>query len=150
MIFFKPNVEKLEKKKDVEGLIKALKCKKTPKIRDRAAEALGKVGGEKGVEPLIQALKDEELFVRKTAVKALGEVGDERAIEPLIQALKDTHRGAQEEISWALEKIGEPAVGSLIQALKDEGENVRLETSKILGKIGDARAVRTSHRGAER
>ena len=38
---FKPNVEKLKAKKDVEGLIKALHYKKDYKVRWRDAEALG-------------------------------------------------------------------------------------------------------------
>jgi len=41
------------------------------------------------VEPLIAALKDEDVNVRWPAARALGEIKDPRAVEPLIAALKD-------------------------------------------------------------
>jgi HEAT repeat protein len=49
---FKPNVEKLKAKGDVEGLIKVLKHK-NPEVRSEAEEALGEIG-KPAVEPLIQ------------------------------------------------------------------------------------------------
>ena len=55
---FKPNVKRLKEEKNVKGLIKALRHKDGYVRRD-AAEALGKIG-EPAVEPLIQALKDED------------------------------------------------------------------------------------------
>ena len=73
MGFFKPNVEKLADKKDVEGLIKALKYK-DEYVRWFAAVALGKIGNAKAVEPLIQALQDEDEIVRERAALALGEI----------------------------------------------------------------------------
>ena len=39
------------------------------------------------LEPLIEALKDEEYCVRVDAVMALGKLNDTRAVGPLIQAL---------------------------------------------------------------
>ncbi|GAG35765.1 unnamed protein product, partial [marine sediment metagenome] len=53
-----------------------------------AIEALGKIG-EPALEPLIQALKDEDSQTRRWVVRVLGEIGDKRAVEPLIAALKD-------------------------------------------------------------
>ncbi|MFB0562069.1 MAG: HEAT repeat domain-containing protein [Candidatus Lokiarchaeia archaeon] len=41
------------------------------------------------VEPLIQALKDEDDAVREAAAIALGFIGDERAVEPLTHLLED-------------------------------------------------------------
>ena len=59
------------------------------KVRETAAEALGRIGDEGAVDSLIQALKDENGQVREKAVKALGKIGDERAVEPLLQAIID-------------------------------------------------------------
>jgi HEAT repeat protein len=84
--FFKTKVEKLEEKKDVEGLINALKDKNWL-VRKDAAVALGEIGDERAVEPLIQALKDESEWVPEKAAFALGKIGDKRAVEPLIRAL---------------------------------------------------------------
>jgi len=66
---FKPNVEKLKKERNVNGLIKALRHKDSL-IRLRAAEALGSIRDKKAVEPLIQALKDEVPRVRWSAALA--------------------------------------------------------------------------------
>tara|TARA_B000000460_G_C21378590_1_gene332805 strand:+ start:406 stop:630 length:225 start_codon:yes stop_codon:yes gene_type:complete len=50
-------------------------------VRLHAAEALGKIGDERAVEPLIEALNDEEGHVRRGAAVALGRLGYERAVE---------------------------------------------------------------------
>ncbi|MCK4736590.1 MAG: HEAT repeat domain-containing protein [Methanophagales archaeon] len=89
---FKPDVEKLEKKKDVQGLIKALQYKKDRDVRGAAAKALGNIRDKRAVEPLVQALKDEYLRVRRGVAETLGKIGDKRAVEPLIHAFGDeTH-----------------------------------------------------------
>jgi len=54
----KPNVEKMEEKGDIKGLIKALK-NKDPGIRFLAALALGGIGDKKVVEPLIEAMRQQ-------------------------------------------------------------------------------------------
>jgi len=57
------------------------------------------------VEPLIQALKDKDHYVRQYAAEALGAIGDPRAIAPLIKALKDEHKQVRQCAIQALEKI---------------------------------------------
>jgi len=166
-----PDIEKMKAEKDVEGLIKALKYSLDMEIRGEAALALGEIGdaravgpltqalkdkndffvadveealvkiGEPAVEPLIQALKDEDSGVRWAAAATLGEIKDERAVAPLIQALKDGGRGVRWQAAMALVEMGEPAVEPLIQALKDEEEEVRWAATEALGRMGDARAV---------
>lgn len=74
MGLFKPNVKKMEKKKDVEGLIKALEHKNKG-VRRNAATALGRLGDADAVEPLIKVLNDKDFYVRGDAAKALGEIG---------------------------------------------------------------------------
>jgi hypothetical protein len=59
-------------------------------VRGSAAAALGMLGSERAVDPLITALRtDKEIDVRERAATALGEIGDKRAIEPLKEALQD-------------------------------------------------------------
>lgn len=194
-----PNVEKMEKKRDVEGLIEALKHKdssvrysvavalsrigkpafepliqalkdRNPCIRLGAAVALGKIGDVRAVEPLIQSLKDEDKFVRVRVAWALGRIGDTKAVKPLIQTLEDeeidVQKRAVEALGWigeataakplvqklrnwcleeitveALGKIGKPAIEPLIQALKDEDPYFRMTVAETLGEIGDERAI---------
>jgi len=130
-----PNIEKLERKDNVKGLMKALKHKHS-RIRSKAARALGYIGDPRAVEPLIQMLKDKVYIIRKDAVKALGDIGDPRATEPLIRALNDKLEGAAE----ALGKIGDQrASGALIIALNDENEtdSFRRRAAVALEKIGN-------------
>ena len=133
----KPNIEKLKEKKDVEGLIKALRFERdkgVDLIRD-AVEALGKIG-EPAVEPLIQALKDEDDGVRWSAAEALGEIKDARAVKPLVKALKDKYWYVRKQAAYALGDIGDArAVEPLIEALKDDEEEVREAAKWNLGKF---------------
>ncbi len=55
-MFFKPNVEKLKARKNIDGLIAALNHKKLEVFKD-AMEALVSIGDARAVEPLIKALE---------------------------------------------------------------------------------------------
>ena len=114
-------------------------------VRGEAAEALGEIGDERAVEPLIHALKDRDKAVRWKAAEALGEIGDERAVEPLIHALKDKDRAwVHCQVAEALGEIrDERAVEPLIQALNDENKDVHWGAAEALGEIGGTRVVET-------
>jgi HEAT repeat protein len=65
---------------------------KVSAVRGRAAYALGKIGGEAVIGPLIELLVTEkESLVREGAAEALGIIGGESAVEPLKNALKDNN-----------------------------------------------------------
>lgn len=144
----------------VEPLIQALNNESWV-VREAATEALGKIGDERAVEPLIKVLDDEDetTFVREAAAEALGEIGDERAIEPLAHALTDIDvlknaAVALDKLGWApqnesekayyliaknqwdeLTRLGEPAVEPLIHTLTDM--DVREEAVETLTRIGE-------------
>ncbi|MCK4307846.1 HEAT repeat domain-containing protein [candidate division WOR-3 bacterium] len=118
MGIFKLNVKKLKKKKDVEGLIKALKHKDW-KIREDAAKVLGEIGDKEAVEPLIQAMKDDDRDTRRNAMLALEKIG-KLAVEPLIKALDNKDADIRCGAVEALGEIGgEETIEPLIQAMKD-------------------------------
>jgi HEAT repeat protein len=48
----KSDVEKMEAKRDVNGLIKALAYRKDALVRQRAAEALGEIGDARAVDAM--------------------------------------------------------------------------------------------------
>jgi len=111
-------------------------------VRERAANALGSMGDVRAVQPLINALKDNDRRVRSSAAYALGNIGDIRAEQPLIDALKDNDKWLRESAASALGRIGDAkAVEPLIDTLKDNDEWVRWRAASALGEIGDARAV---------
>ena len=63
--------------------------------------------GELAVEPLIQALKNEDCRIRIRAATVLGKIGDTKAIQPLVQVLKDGDERVQASAAEALKKIEE-------------------------------------------
>ena len=165
------DVKKLKEKRNVEGLIFALKST-DPKVQYDAAEALGDLGDDRAVGPLVTALKNVEFSgvrwkaaealskigapafdalvgalrhsdddVRWKAAIALGEIGDPRAIDPLINLLCDEDRFVKSRAAYALGLIGEPAVEPLICALREGDGNLRWGAAIALGKIRDLRAI---------
>jgi len=63
-LFGPPNVEKLKEKRDLKGLIKALRYKRDGVVRQTAAEVLGEIGDARAAVPLRSALGDEDSDVR--------------------------------------------------------------------------------------
>jgi len=118
----------------VEPLVKSLRDRyiiySDSGVRRTVALALGKLG-EPAIEPLVSILNDKSIldFDRRNAVEALGVIGDPRVIEPLIRALAD--RNFVESAAWALEHIGEPAVGPLIEAAKEKRPGARVVLKRM-------------------
>lgn len=167
-IFGLPNIERLEAKKNVKELIKALSYHKDDTIRQAATEALVRIGAP-AVEPLNQVLGDSDKDVRYAAVLALGRIGGKGAELRLNRALFDSEKDVRQaainflvqigppavkpfinnlelrqyrsEAAEALARIGTPAVEPLIAKLKSTYNDVRTVTAQVLGQIGDARAA---------
>ncbi|MEM3750812.1 MAG: HEAT repeat domain-containing protein, partial [Candidatus Jordarchaeales archaeon] len=62
-LFGKPDIRKMEERRDVSGLIKALRDKH-PEVRGRAALALSLIKDVSAVKPLAELLRDENRDVR--------------------------------------------------------------------------------------
>lgn len=161
MGLFKPNIKKMIRKKDVEGLIDVLRNHKDLGVREEAAHALGDLGdvksliqmmempelllnlasqlveiGESALEPLINALNDGNYFVRGGAATALGLMHNKRAVKPLIDALKHESSGLRIPAAIALGEIGDKsAVAALEQAARDKNFDVRKVAEQALQKI---------------
>jgi HEAT repeat protein len=119
----------------VAALIEALKGRWT---RQMAANALGKIGDPKAVEPLIAVLRELRNLVpeRQAAAEALGKIGDAGAYEPLITALNDRSSEVSQAAIGALEKIGNPgAVAPLIAVLQDAKWSVRKAAAEALVRL---------------
>ena len=147
-----PKVEELVGKNDVKGLIKALDYQKDSGIRKSAAHALANIGDASAVEPLVVALKDDDMLVGGSAARAVARFG-EAAVEPLIRAIAWGVVGGKEIPNIivklrvrnlaedALVSIGEPAVEPLLAVLEDNYGSLNQNVANALARIGDARAV---------
>lgn len=146
---FRPNVEKLTAKKDVNGLIKAL-ADSDEAISKSAAEALGEIGGKSAVPALINSLAQGEMrFVTDldgapplTKGVVLGKLADATHAPTLIDLLTDSRVIVREGAAEALGGIGDKrAIAPLINLLQDSDKGVRCAAIRALGKTGDKSAV---------
>jgi HEAT repeat protein len=88
-----------------------------PRVRRRAALAVGRVGLADGVDPLLRLLTDGDAEVRQMAAFALGLIGDRRARDPLAALLNDASPLVQASAAEALGLLGDPAAASPIGAM---------------------------------
>jgi HEAT repeat protein len=83
------DVMDLKKRKDVNGLIRALQYQGDTAVRAEAASSLGHLGDLQAVDPLISTLQsDTDPYVRSLAATALGNLGDTGAQGALLNALQ--------------------------------------------------------------
>ena len=106
--------------------IKVLSADKSKIAGSGAARALGEMGNEKAVAPLVKVLlkTDKSDDVRSSAAAALGIIGGKKSEIPLIKVLTtDKSVDVRWSAAEALGNVGsEKAIGSLKLALKDEGK----------------------------
>jgi HEAT repeat protein len=127
----------------VDVLLSALK-NKDDQLREKSAVALGPIGDEHAISPLITTLNDKFTNVRQAAAAALGEVSSRlkntelgaQMVAPLIAALNDTQGEVVKAAADALVIIGPPAVEPLVTALKDEKSKIHEQAAGVLEKIG--------------
>jgi HEAT repeat protein len=135
--FLGPDVKKLKKRWDIAGLCHLLEHQDL-QVQYEAAEALGDLGDEKAVEPLITALKrDETSGVRWKAAEALSKIGN-----PAVESLIATLQYPDEDVRWkaaiALGGIGNTdAIEPLIHLLSDDDRFVRSRAAHALSMIGE-------------
>lgn len=143
-------VAQLESQKNVKELITTLQQR--GQSAQFAAQALGNLGDQQAVEPLITALKTApELDTRRNAATALGKLQDPRAVPPLTDALQDKDGGVKESAKGALKQLvaKDPQVVQL-ESQKNVKELITLLQQKdyrspyiaeLLGNLGDKQAV---------
>ena len=128
-------VIKMRRKRDVKGLISALK-KNDVEYRYRSAIALGEIGDPVAIKPLSHLLSDENSGVRWEAAEALGKIG-KPALDVLITALKDEDDDLRWRAAIALGDINEPdAIEPLISTLGDSDSYMRSRAAKAVSRYG--------------
>jgi HEAT repeat protein len=117
-------------------------------VKDRAAEALGKMGPE-AIPALVKALQNNQYFARRISARALGEIGGADAVPALIKALQDDDRSVRWLTIEALGKIGpdaREAIPALTRALQDKRYSIRASATRALWIIrtGGGKGQKTS------
>ena len=127
-------VQKLVRKNDIPGLIRALRGKDWLE----AVQALGRERDPRAVEPLVSVLQDENenMFKRCAAAEALGKIRDPGALEPLIAALQDKNAQVRKKAAEGLGGMGEMGIPPLLTALKDKDKYVCFEAAFKLRHLG--------------
>jgi HEAT repeat protein len=138
------NVMERKDKRAIEALIVLLNDTDSI-VASRSVEALGIIGDNRVVTPLIKASKGgfnksrmsrEDMNLRKIAIKWLGLIGDPEAIPALLSALEE--RELRYEAMVALGSFKDQrAVEALIKCLSDKSPYIRGLAVAELRKIGD-------------
>ncbi|MCM2466746.1 HEAT repeat domain-containing protein [Methanoculleus oceani] len=110
-------------------------------VRIAAAEAIGEIRDESGVDPLILLTNDAGQDVRTAAAAALGRIGDARAIGPLMRLFGDGYSGVRSVAAAAVAASGPDALEPLEAALDDPVPVVRLTAARAIGLVGNPRSI---------
>jgi HEAT repeat protein len=120
----------------LEPLVTALNDR-NPNVYVAAAQALGRLGDVRAVEPLVENLRKNR-YEARNALRVFGPA----ATQALLPHLGDPERSMRISVIEALGQTGDPdAVPPLITALEDPEESVGYFAALALGELGDARAV---------
>jgi len=158
----RPNVEWLDARGRIEGLLRATKYRKDPEVAEQARQALERRMpllldtlqsrnvrhivltrdcfnriGEPAVTFLADVVTHGDAGRRQDAAHLLGEVGLPSVVPPLRDALRDRDSGVRLIAVRSLAKVaGAEADDALESALRDRDETVRLAAMKALTKRG--------------
>jgi HEAT repeat protein len=114
----------------------------------KTAYALGNIGSEKAVEPLLEALRENQFGhrlndIRRSAAHALGQIRSEKAVDGLIDALKSSDPEVVHESVSALGWIESGrSTAPLIKVLETGDQKSRHAAAFALGRSGDKAAAR--------
>jgi HEAT repeat protein len=102
-----PNLARMWRKKDVQGLIDVLASRKHLKLRAGAIHLLGELGDARAVELLVSVLDDDDAEVRGRAAEALAKIGDARAADGLAAVVDDQDPDVRCKAALALARLGD-------------------------------------------
>ncbi len=124
------------------ALIELLKTDTCEYVRVYAA---GQLRTKEALEPLLEALKDEGIEMRREAATSLGRIKDRRSIGPLTVALK--HRYEKEEHMHGVVRktiavaIGEIDIDALVALMTEEDVRIREALTSALLEFEEAQAM---------
>jgi HEAT repeat protein len=111
-------------------------------VREAAIDALGKIGDDSVIKPLVDARNDADDMTQLVIDLALGRLGDSRALEPLVKALNAHSMWRKHLVVEVLGILGDvEAVPALIGMLHHHEDEICIEAAWSLGALEDERAI---------
>ncbi len=121
----------------LERYIRNLESHPTDDYRIRAAEELGKIGDERAIPHLVNALSDENGLVLTYILETLEGFGP-AAVPELIKAARDAKPQSILNIIFCLGNIGDDRAKDVLkEKCQDQEGMVRTYAASALGQIGD-------------
>jgi len=135
-------IEKLKEKRDIKKLIELLDENEV-KIREDAVKALGMIGTEDALSPLIEILKEDTAStVRANAALALSNLESEECKSALKKAAEDEDWEVRHDSAIAMGEFqDEELKEKLCSLIQDKEEEVRKKALDSLGEIGDEKMI---------
>ncbi|MDH3948758.1 MAG: protein kinase, partial [Gammaproteobacteria bacterium] len=99
---------------------------------------LNSVKDERAVAKLIEALKDDDWWVRERAADALANMGDTKAVPALIEMLQTQPESAAVAIKALAQLEDSAAIEPIVDALNDQDMKVKKEAMHALKGLTDA------------
>ena len=132
-------IEHLEASSDVKETLHILKTGDMG-ARISAIYALGEIGGEKVITPLVYCAGRPEDDIRSAAVEILGRLAEPSTLSILLERLKDQNAAIQARAVTAVSNFPSTATlcGHLRPFLKANDGNLEAEAALALAKLGDS------------
>ena len=124
------------------GQIAALLLDPDLEVMNKAVDVIIHLNHPETAKYLIEALKAENEFSRRSAVEVLNAIGTTHSIKYLLEAVADEDWWVRSRASDALARIGGPrVVDAVLDLIKDKDENIRRAAIEILNTCRDKKAV---------
>ncbi len=122
----------------IDPLIQSFKSSNSKDFCDLVTKILINLDDSLTIEPLIAALKDENIIIRIRAAWILGDKKEIRSVEPLIMALKDkylydlTPSLTKIKPNWIQMESAKEIIPKFLTSLTSESPNIRENTIQVL------------------
>jgi eukaryotic-like serine/threonine-protein kinase len=124
------------------GLVSGLLLDPDLDVMNKAVDVIIQLNHPETAKYLIDALKAENEFSRRSAVEILNAIGTTHSVKYLLEAVSDEDWWVRSRASDALARIGGPrVVDAVLELIKDKDENIRRAAIEILNTCRDKRAV---------
>lgn len=106
-------------------------------VRSAAVRALGRIGSDKSIKALVEALRTTDMWSPARIVDVINTTG-KKATPYLIPLMESGDEKIKPLVAYALGEIGDQrGVSVLTGALRSENIDLRAKSAEALGKIGD-------------